>query len=364
MRLMPIEKVKSNTVLGKTLYDIEGRLLLRSGVVLKDNMIQKIKESNILSVYIIDKYSREEIEDVIKPQIRQKAIRTIKEFYLAIEANNKKPAKDFNLRKEIHLKKIDELIKEIIDEIVDNEGKMLSLVDIRSMNNYIYSHSVNVAVISVMIGRALKLTYSNLEKLCMGALLHDIGKLFIPAELLMKENLTKDEELKVESHCRNGYKFLSEIYTMSAVSKLAVLQHHERPDGTGYPDKLKIDKISEFSKIIAVADGYDNLSTDLPNKRAMFPSDVVEYLMSNAGTMYDYDIVHTFVNEVVLPFPHGTLVDLSNGETAVVEDTRRNFPLRPIIRIIKSDNPDRIDEEINLIEELSMVVSSIRYEID
>ena len=81
MRLVPIEIVKPNTVLGKSLYDVDGRILLRAGVVLRENTIAKIKQINILSIYIVDKYSNEEIDDIIKPEIRQKAIITIKEAF-------------------------------------------------------------------------------------------------------------------------------------------------------------------------------------------------------------------------------------------------------------------------------------------
>ena len=89
MRLVPIENVRPNTVLGKTIYDIDGKLLLRAGVVLRENTIEKIKEINILSIYIVDKYSNEEIEDIIKPEIRQKAIITIKEAFSNIGRLNR-----------------------------------------------------------------------------------------------------------------------------------------------------------------------------------------------------------------------------------------------------------------------------------
>ena len=92
--------------------------------------------------------------------------------------------------------------------------------------------------------------------------------------------------------------------------------------------------IRDLSKIVSIADAYDKLSTDRPNQRAKFPSDVLEYLMANAGTMFDYDIVNIFCR-IVIPFPKGTLVKLSTEEVAIVEETVTNFPLRPIIKILK-----------------------------
>ena len=255
------------------------------------------------------------------------------------------------------------MAENLIENILSNKNVLLSLVDIRSMDNYLYSHSVNVAVISLTLGIALKLPKRQLQDLCTGALLHDVGKSFIPKEILMKkEELTSEETSILEKHSTLGYKYLSDSYNLNAHTKLIALQHHERPDGLGYPNKLTNDEISTLSKIVSIADAYDNLSTGRPNKKAMFPSDVLEYLMSNAGTMFDYDIVNTFC-KIVIPFSKGTLVNLSNGDIAVVQETLPSFPLRPIVKIIKSSKIDTIGQEINLIDEISITITSIRYEL-
>ncbi|SFC67475.1 HD-GYP domain-containing protein [Clostridium uliginosum] len=361
MRLIPIEYVKPNTILGKTLYTIDGRMLVKSGMVLTKRMIAKIKEINVLSLYIVDEYSSDEIVDIIKPELRQKAILTIKDAFFNI--NKITIADKFSKKSEVYFKNIQTMSEELMENILTNEDVLLSLVDIRSMDNYIYSHSVNVAIISMILGIALKLPKKKLEYLCMGALIHDIGKSFVPKKVLMtEEELTPEENILLEQHPRLGYNYLSDSYNLSANSKSVALQHHERPDGLGYPDGLCGDKISIFSKIVSIADAYDTLSSGRPNKRAMFPSDVLEYLMSNAGKMFDYDIVNTFC-KVVVPFSNGTLVNLSNGDIAIVKETLPNFPLRPIVEILKSSKTNTIGEEINLIEELSIVITNIRYEM-
>lgn len=365
MRLIPIESVRPNTVLGKTLYDNEGRVLLKSGVVLREMTIEKIKEINILSIYIIDKYSDEEIEDIIKPEIRQKAISTIKEAFSNIErlSTAKGGKVEFSAKDEGYFNNINKIAEQVIDDLLNNKEVLLSLVDIRSMNNYIYSHSVNVAVISLVIGIALKLDRRKLSSLCMGALIHDVGKTLISKAILTKNaELTQEETALLNQHTRLGYKYLSDAYNLNSVSKLIVLQHHERPDGKGYPDGLSSDKITDLSKIVRIADAYDKLSTDRPNQRAMFPSDVLEYLMANAGKIFDYDIVNIFCR-IVITYPKGTLVKLSTGETARVEETQTNFPLRPIVSILDSTDASRINLKVNLIKEISIVINSIVYDI-
>ena len=369
MRLVPIESVRPNTVLGKTIYDIDGRLLLRAGMVLRENTIDKIIEMNILSIYIVDKYSNDEIEDIIKQEIRQKAIITIKEAFSNIHRliNNGDPfrnsERDYTWQEESYFYNIGEMAENIIDNVLEKKDIVLALVDIRSMNNYIYSHCVNVAVISLTIGIALKFSKKKLEALCIGALIHDIGKIMIPKCAINKETDFLESELKLLStHSRMGYQYLSGTYNVNSLSKLIVLQHHERPDGMGYPDGLKDKNIIDLSKIVSIADAYDNLSTDVPGKRAMFPSDALEYLMANAGTLFDYDLISIFCR-IVIPFPKGTIVKLNTEEIAIVEETIPNFPLRPIVRIIKGPMESRIDSSISLLKELHIVITEIEYDI-
>ena len=361
MRLVPIECVKPNSVIGKTLYDIDGRVLVRSGLTLTEGIIDKIKNVNILSIYIIDEYSSEEIEDTIKPELRQKAILTIKEAFSNI--NRITVADKFSKKESVYFNNIEEMANSLIESVLSNKSVLLSLVDIRSMDNYLYSHSVNVAVTSLILGIALKLPKRQLQYLCTGALLHDVGKVFISKELLMKaEDFTPEEISIFEKHSLLGYKYLSDTHNLSSHTKIIALQHHERPDGLGYPNKLTGDQINTLSKIVSISDAYDTLSSGRPNRKAMFPSDVLEYLMSNAGTMFDYDIVNTFC-KIVIPFSQGTLVNLSNGDIAVVQETIPNFPLRPIVEIIKSSNSETIGKKINLIDEISITIVSVRYEL-
>ena len=369
MRLIPIDRVKPNTVLGKTIYDYNGKVLLRAGVVLRENTINKVKELNINSIYIVDKYSREEIDDVIKPEIRQKAITLVKEAFSTIQRlepknkikNNKN---DYTWQEESYFYNIGKMVENIMTDILRKEELVLALVDIRSCNSHIYAHSVNVAVISLMIGIAFKLPKKKLEALCAGALLHDIGKAYLPKRIIDKrEELTEAEKIIMKSHPRLGYRYLSSTYNISALSKIVVLQHHENVDGTGYPDGLKKDKIMDLSLIVSIANAYDNLSTSTNGREAMFPSDILEYLMSNAGTKFDYNMVNVFCR-IVIPFPRGTLVELSTGEIAVVEDTIPNFPLRPRVKIIRSKRSSRENMIIDLITELSIVIVKIIYDID
>ncbi|MGN2370313.1 HD-GYP domain-containing protein [Clostridium cagae] len=368
MRLIPIECVKKDTILGKTIYDSEGRILLKKGVKLTQLLIQKIKHLSILSIYIIDEYSDYEIEDIIKPELRQKAIKILKETFNDIQrisslhSFEKFSIENYSKHELKYFENISTISEELLDNILSNKNLLISLVDIKSMDNYTYQHSVNVAVLSLVLGISLKLPKRKLIQLCSGALLHDIGKTFIDKDIILKPGkLTPEEFDIIKTHPEKGYYFLGDLYSINSNSKSIILQHHERVDGLGYPYGLSGDKINYMAKIVSIADVYDALTSDRPYKRAMCPGDALEYIMSNSGTFFDYEMVKVF-SRVIIPFPNGTIVCLSNGDVGIVEETFPNYPLRPQIKILKSDNKEIVGSRINLLTELSIVISGIKYE--
>lgn len=369
MRLVPIECIRDNSLLGKDIYSCDGRCLLRAGILLTYDLLIKVKEHKILSLYIIDEYSSAEIEDIIKPELRQKSISVIKETFCDIERIasvhkfEKRNINDYTTQEKKYFDSINDIAEEILENVLSNKHVLLSLVDIKSMDNYTYAHSVNVAVISIILGISLNLPKKQLTYLCIGALVHDIGKSFIPREVLQKPgSLTPEEFEIIKSHTTYGYKFLGKSFNLSSHVKLIVLQHHERFDGLGYPNGVIGDKINYLARIVSIADVYDALTSDRPYKRAMCPSDALEYLMSHACTLFDYNMINIFC-KIVIPFPQGTIVSLSNGDIGIVEETRPNYPLRPIVKIVKSDRENKIGSKINLIDTLSIVISHIKYEV-
>lgn len=369
MRLVPVECIRENSILGRNIYSPDGRILLKTGVELTRALLEKIKSFKIFSLYIIDEYSSVEIEDVIKPELRQKSISVIKEVFSDIERISsrhkfeKRKLSEYSQKEKEYFNNISVLAEELLDNVLSNKNILLSLVDIKSMDNYTYAHCVNVAVISIIIGISLNLNKKNLTYLCIGALIHDIGKIFIPREILQKPGKLTPEEFKImKNHPRLGYDFLNKFYSLSSHVRLIVLQHHERFDGLGYPDSIKGNKISYLARIVSIADVYDALTSDRPYKRSLCPSDALEYIMSNAGTLFDYDIVNVF-SRIIIPFPKGTIVCLSNGDIGIVEKTIPSYPLRPIVKIIKSKDNKKVGAKINLIDTLSIVISNIQYDI-
>ncbi|AOT71664.1 HD-GYP domain-containing protein [Geosporobacter ferrireducens] len=367
MRLVPINCIKENSYLAQPLYDGEGRILLKKGVNLNESLLKKVEEIGVYSLYIMDEYSDQEIEDIIKPQMRIRAVKTIKDTFKTFEQSfqqnqQSKKIKQLEQEKEKQIGSLKDVSRGIVDEILSNRNIMINLVDIKSLDNYIYEHSMSTAVLSLVLGIELGLNKNELYDLCIGAMLHDIGKAFIPKDILFKENRDKKEKLLVQAHCQKGYNYLKDNSEISGLVKIIVLQHHEHVDGTGYPSGLRDAQINKLAKIVAITDQYDKLTSGSPSQKPVPPHEAIEYIMGAAGRYFDFKMARTFVHKVV-PYPIGTLVKLSNGDVGVVDEIFDKFPLRPRVRIIRQ-NANRIEMEfIELMKEINLVIEGILHEV-
>lgn len=371
MRLVPIECVREGSFLAKTIYDNEGRVLLREGVKLNELFLRRIKHIKIFSIYINDEYSENIIEDIIKPELRQKAIKTVKDTFVSFEKYNSITSKSqgsyvdskFIKEKQNYFLSIGDIATSILDEIFTQKNALINVVDIKNLDSYTYQHSVNVAIISLILGMQLQLSKFELYSLCLGALLHDIGKVFISNEIIQKyDKLTEKEYSIVKEHSQKGYDYLKGSPDISAPSRIIALQHHERFNGHGYPEGRKGNDINKLAKIVAIADVYDALTSDRPQRRALSPNEALEYIMAGGGTLFDYNMVLAF-SKVVVPYSEGTLVRLTNGDIALVEENHPNYPLRPKVKIIKAMDPSiKKNIHLDLMEELDLVIEGVQYE--
>ncbi|MCT4606603.1 MAG: HD-GYP domain-containing protein [Marinisporobacter sp.] len=368
MRLVPISAAKEDTFLAQTIYDDKGRVLLAKGVKLTKGLLARIRAHGFYCIYIIDEYSQGELDDIIKPQIRQKAIATVRatlntSMALDNEKISKFERKKIEKRGQQELENIQKLSKLIVDDIFTQKDIMINLVDIKSVDNYTYNHSVNSAIMALVLGIGYGLNRNDLYDLTMGLMVHDIGKMFIPKEVLNKQGKLDDEEYAViKEHVTRGFNYLRENTNMSTKVRIVSLQHHEKVDGSGYPYGLKDAQIYKLSKIAAVAEVYDALTSGRPYRGALPPNEAVEYIMGSGGRHFNMDMVKAFVKNIN-PYPVGTIVYLSNNSIAVIEEINSLYILRPIVRVIKQD--DKIVEPFlcDLKRESNIVIKGICYEV-
>lgn len=370
MRLVPLNCVKEGTYLGKHIYDIDGRILLKKGVELNQSLIKRIMDVGIQTIYINDEYSSNEIEDIIKPEIRMKAVKTVKDTFESIQrvaGTGNTPDSSSSKSQLVEFRdeltgSVSSISNDIVNELLSKKNILINLVDIKTIDNYTYLHSVNVAILSLVLGIELGLAPKVLHDLCIGALLHDVGKAFIPKEILNKYGKLTPKEFDImKQHTVKGYEYVKSNVSIPAAAKVVILQHHERIDGTGYPRAIKDLEIHTLAKVVAITDTYDELTSDRPYRKAVPPNEAIELMMGCAGRYFDFEMVQTFVRKVI-PYPVGTLVKLSNGEYAVVEEVKPNFPLRPSVRIIRQRAVNVELENVDLLTEKNLVIEGIQYE--
>lgn len=352
MRIIPINCIKNdNFLLAKDIFDFDGRVLLKQGNSLNKKILNRIKLLGINYLNVVDKNSYIELENIIKPELRKKSLSLIESTFSNLLPNKK------NNKKMHDFEKIMDLAEELIDDILNRNDILINLVDIKTLDNYTYEHSVNVSILSLVIGLKLRLNRDDLKQLCVGSLLHDIGKMFIPTEVLNKPSKLSQDEFKIiQSHPLKGFNYLKNIDNIPLKSRLIVLEHHEKVSGCGYPSQKKNKEINLLSKVVAIADVYDALTSNRPYRKPLSPNEALEFILGNAGSHFDFCLVKVF-KDTIIPYPNGSLVKLNTGEVAIVKENFHNFPLRPTIKIITTTNTINLGREINLRKNLSLVIN-------
>jgi putative nucleotidyltransferase with HDIG domain len=355
MRLVATSTVKKGTVLAKAIYNERGQVLLNEGVKLEERLIKRLQNMGISYLYIKDP----ETDDIhykspIPDQLRRKAITTIESTFRQLQ-HDSKLSETFVIEKAS--KELTELVKDLHSHLKNNTDLLNLLSDVWTYDHYIFSHSLNVTLYSLAIGIQLKLPAKKLETLGLGAILHDVGKMKVPNEILMKPGkLTKEEFEEVKKHSEEGFHILRNVQSIPLLVAHCAFQHHERLNGSGYPRGIKGNEIHEFGKIIAVADVFDAVTSNRVYRQAMLPHEGLEILYAGAGTLFETKIVEAFRNAVAV-YPVGANVDLNDGRKGVVCRQNVGFSDRPVVRIFEEDGRKVDPYEVDLKNELSYVIT-------
>ncbi len=359
MRLVGIKYLYGrNLKLGINLYSVSGRLLLARGATLTSRAIDHLKKIGIWEVYVDDPETSDiVVEGVLDELERRKILMTINNEFSKAKIINDKRVLDINI--EVFKR----IVKVILKNIFLKKQKLINLINLKTFDDYIYVHSLDVAIYSLILGVELAIHDNKLELLGLGAILHDVGKLFIPSSILNKEEkLTKEEYEVLNSHVLIGYEVLGKLIGMPTASSTIALFHHERYDGKGYPRGLKDGQIPLFSRIVSIADVYDALISDRPWREALLPHVALEYLLSGGDTLFEKKLVRTFMEKIAV-YPLGTTVKLTTGEVGVVKDVKPGFSSRPIIRILYDASGKKLSSdqiyEIDLLEKPSILIEKV-----
>ncbi len=331
MRYITVDNLRPGHKLAQNLIASNRVLLLKKGKELSPSTIEKINSLGYQGLYIDDEISEGlEIKDVISRDLRIKTWNELQLLCLNVGANT-----TGGIRR--NLSTLKKLSNSMVDEILHNRDTMVNLVDLRAFDDYTYSHSLNVAVLSIILGIELKLSRYMLYELAIGSLIHDFGKMLVDKKVLNKNGkLTTDEFELVKKHSEFGYNYVRDYSDITYSSKIVTLYHHEKYGGGGYPEGISGDSIPLYCRIVSVADVYDALTSDRPYRKAMLPSDAVEYIMSGYEDSFDPVVVDALTRKVA-PYPVGTCVRLSTDDVGVVVRNYEESGMRPRIKLIENN---------------------------
>ncbi len=329
MRFVPAGCLHDGQKIAMDLKLYGNRVFLRHGVVLSDQLISRLRTIGFQGAYVDDDISKDlKVANIVGDELMYKAKEEIRSVFIDSERAKKKKVSS-------HLKTMRYVIGNIVDEILQNRKVMVNIVDLRTYDDYTFSHCLNVAVLSVVLGTVMKLDRASLQELAMGAMVHDIGKIFIEKSILNKNGkLTAEEFEIVKGHVIKGFEYLKNSNDLTENALKTVLEHHEKFGGGGYPGGISGKDIHIFGRISAVADVYDALTSNRPYRKAMLPSDAVEYIMSGFNEMFDPAVVEAFIQKVA-PYPVGTCVQLSNGVEGIVAKNFESAGMRPKVQVIE-----------------------------
>ena len=302
-----------------------------------------IEHIELHKVLLVDKKAGGAIKEGKKKasEVFQDAIDAVKEMVEAV-----------HLDRTTKMRKMNTVVQTMVDNILDNRDALMGLTSIKMYDEYTFAHSVNTAILSISLGTYLSFEKSQIAALGVAALMHDIGKVNVPHEVINKPGKLTDEEWQlVKRHPIEGALLLSDVPGVSKLAMVAAFEHHQHNDAFGYP---KVDgdlRQHPFSQIVSLADAYEALTAARVYYSVQMPPDeAVRILLAKRGATFNAVLVKAFVNMIGI-FPIGCLLKLDTGEAGLVMHQTRDLMRPRVLLLDKFDGTEKeTGNEISLLE--------------
>lgn len=265
---------------------------------------------------------------------KQKLKRTLAVHHTA-HTYIKQVMEDIRFGKSLNVQKAKQIVSTLADSIVDNSTVLIWLTNLKDRDEYTSQHSLNVCILSLLFGQGLSFNKEKLEVLGIGALLHDIGKLKVPLNILNKpDRLTEAEFDLMKKHPLFGYELLKEGHDLEADSLDIIRHHHEHLDGTGYPDGVKAEQLNRFTRMVAIVDKYDAVTSRRIYHDEATPYDALNKLYHERNGIIDHNLLQKFIKYIGI-YPVGSVVELNSGHVGIVMATSEKHHLQPILMLVR-----------------------------
>ncbi len=353
MRLVRTENLTPDMILANNVYK-QGCIYLKQGQRNICRYDDRLKNLGVDYVYVVDKASEDiEIKEIVSEATRQRCQDVLRMAFKTIENNAPIDVNSFKAP-----------VSELLSEVMINKDLQVSLTDISTMDEYTFGHSVSTSIYALLIAQEMGFSKSDLHDLAMGAVLHDVGKVKIYPRVLFKEGRLSDEEFQlIQSHPRYSYEILKYCRNLTNRAKLIAFQHHERLDGSGYPNGITGDQLGVFTRVTAVADVYDALTTNRCYRSKWSNSKAVDLLMKYAGIEFDEKMVASLIKKIAI-YPNGTEVRLSDGTYGLVAEQNKNMPFRPVVKVLwDKDGFDISPYRVDLMKDLNITIIESQIEL-
>jgi len=308
--------------IAETILNDYGAIVMSEGTVLDDNLINKIKNVGVYRLQIFDEQDKKvEINNVFEQKYDEN-VKKVKGIISEISNGG-----------DLNATQIDNVVDSVLEKSQERSDIVSCLNQIRSSDDYTYSHSVNVSLVSMLIGRWMKLDDEKIRLLVQAGLLHDIGKTKVPIEILNKPGkLTKEEFEEMKKHTVYGYRILEKVPNISKEVMAAVLMHHEKEDGSGYPTGLTGEKVNLLAKIVSVADVFDAMTSNRVYKEKESPFEVFRYMEEESVGKLNTVAVNVLLNNIA-SYYIGDRVRLSSGDIAEIIYINPRCVSKPIVKV-------------------------------
>lgn len=334
---LPIKKLKQGMIIAQSIYNRAGGSYLVKGQPVAESYIRQLQKIGIPTVTVTSTDTNFRVpppEDIVQESTRINAIEKVYDTYNSVEESGSLDATS-----------LQDVSEQIIFDVINRKENLVQLTDIRLHDTYTFAHSVNVAILSAMLGLLCHFPKRDLMVLTLGALLHDLGKINVTTDILTKKaRLLPDEFEMIKGHPLAGAdRIKSMAASLPSAPTLALIaaQHHEHVDGGGYPNGLTGDKLHRYSKIVAIADVYDALTSERPYKKAYTPHIAYNIMMNVNKGQFDTNLLKLFFNNVSI-YPVGTILRTIYGY-GIVSDCQFGHTERPTIIVFADHTLQRLE---------------------